>query len=71
MKLVVQTGHENLIKNGLFTAKLGKRTYTHTLLFKNRTKSNKMLVTYIKNKKIYRKMKNKEKIKNQNKNNVL
>lgn len=30
-----------------------------------------MLVTYIKNKKIYRKMKNKEKKKNQNKNNVL
>lgn len=47
------------------------RTYTHTLLFKNRTKSNKMLVTYIKNKKIYRKMKNKEKKKNKNKNDVL
>lgn len=47
------------------------RTYTHTLLFKNRTKSNKMLVTYIKNKKIYRKMKNKEKKKNENKNDVL
>lgn len=47
------------------------RTYTHTLLFKNRTKSNKMLVTYIKNKKIYRKMKNEEKKKNKNKNDVL
>lgn len=30
-----------------------------------------MLVTYIKNKKIYRKMKNKEKKKNKNKNDVL
>ena len=30
-----------------------------------------MLVTYIKNKKVYRKMKNKEKKKNKNKNNVL
>lgn len=47
------------------------RTYTLTLLFKNRTKSNKMLVTYIKNKKIYRKMKNKEKKKKINKSDVL
>ena len=30
-----------------------------------------MLVTYIKNKEIYRKMKNKEKKKNKNKNDVL
>lgn len=30
-----------------------------------------MLVTYIKNKKIYRKMKNKEKKENKNKNDVL
>lgn len=30
-----------------------------------------MLVTYIKNKKIYREMKNKEKKKNKNKNDVL